>query len=57
MSQPVPGYGPWQSDDVRIPKRGVPWYVIVLGLTAIAVLVLAVVGFWIAGSTIPRLPI
>jgi hypothetical protein len=51
MSQPVPGYDRWQRDDDAIPKQRMPWYVLVLGIAAVAILVLTIVGFWIAGRT------
>ena len=54
MTQPAPDYrSQWDRLDYTIPKRGVPWYVVVLGIAAIAVLILTVMGFWIAGSAAP----
>jgi hypothetical protein len=53
MTYPAPDYRPdWNLRDA-IPKRGIPWYVFVLGIAAVAVVVLTVVGFWIAGSAAP----
>jgi hypothetical protein len=53
----APNYGSeWDRADYRVPKRGIPWYAIVLGITALALVVLTIVGFWIAGSAAPELP-
>jgi hypothetical protein len=54
MTYPAPDYRPRWDDSV--PTRGIPWYVVVLGIAAIAVLVLTAVGFWIAGSVAPAPP-
>jgi hypothetical protein len=54
MTYPAPDYRPRWDD--AIPKRSIPWYVVVLGIAAIAVLVLTALGFWIAGSVAPTPP-
>lgn len=52
----APNYGSdWDRTDYRVPKRGIPWYAIVLGITAIALVVLTIVGFWIASTAAPQL--
>ncbi len=57
MTYPAPDYrSQWDRTDYRIPKKGVPWYAVVLGITAIALVVLTIVGFWIAGAAAPQLP-
>ena len=54
MRSPAPDYrSQWDQLDYKIPKRAIPWYVVVLGIAAIAVLVLTAVGLWIAGSAVP----
>ena len=53
----APNYGShWERYDYRVPKRGIPWYAIVLGITAVALIVLTIAGFWIAGTAAPQLP-
>jgi hypothetical protein len=57
MTHPAPEYrSQWDRADNRIPKKSVPWYAVVLGITAIALVVLTVLGFWIASSSVPQLP-
>lgn len=57
MAQPAPDFDrDWNRLDYRIPKQGIPWYVVVLGITAVALAVLTVVGFWIASTAAPQLP-
>jgi hypothetical protein len=54
MTYPAPEYrSQWDRRDYRVPKKGIPWYVVLLGITAIALVVLTVVGFWIASSSVP----
>jgi hypothetical protein len=57
MTYPAPDFpSQWERDDYRIPKKGIPWYAVILGITAIALVVLTILGFWIASSSVPQLP-